>query len=354
MKLKEMVLPELRNNSRLIARITVPVFVEQFSLTFMGVINIALTASIGNVAVSAVGLVDAIANALLTMITSLAVGATVAVARAYGRDDRGGIGVIAQHSIFAITMIGALVTILAWATRVPFLHMLYGGADADVLEASTMVYGLVILSIPAWSYITVVSSILRGVGDTRTTMKVSVIMSIVNVVLGFILIKGLDIEWGTASIHIASLGVRGSALGTLIARCVGIVAVSVPLVQGRHGSQQTIRLPGLRAFRLDRKVLREVFFIGIPASAEMAIFQVGKLVTQTLVVGLGTVALAANSIAFSVFFLFNILGTAGSTAATTLVGQSVGQGDKHKSRAILLTMMMIVSLCYGDLDLTGV
>ena len=344
--LRDVVLPELRQNGRLLAKITIPVFFEQFSMTFMGVVNTALAASLGNVVVSAIGLVDAITATLLTMISSLAVGGTVAVARAYGRDDPVGIGVVAQQSILSILFLGTIVSVLAWVTRVPLIHLLYGGADADVLDASVTFYGLIILSMPAWSYTTVVSGVLRGVGDTRTTMKVSVIMSIANILLSFLFIKGLDFELGAISIHFASLGIRGTALGILCARWIGVVAVSIPLIHSRHGSQRTIRMSGLRMYRPDMRVLREVFFIGVPASAESAIFQIGKLVTQTLVVGLGTATLAANSISVSVFGLFNIPGSAASTAATTLVGQSIGQGDKRKSRAILLTMMVMVSSSY--------
>lgn len=350
--IRETVLPTLRANGRLIAKITIPVFFEQLSMVLTGVVNTALAASLGNTVVSAIGLADAITATLLTMISSLAVGGTVAVARAYGREDREGIDAAAGQSILAITAIGAAVALAAWFTRGPLIRFLYGGAEPEVLSAAVTFYGIVILSIPAWAYITVVNGVLRGVGDTRTTMKVSLIMSVANIVLSYVFIKGLDVDLGLFRIHWESLGVRGTALGILISRLVGVAAVTVPLAAGRRSdSPRAIRLSGWRNWRPNSRVLREIFFIGVPASAESAVFQVGKLITQTVIVGLGTSVLAANSIAWSILGLFNLPGSAANTAATTLVGQTIGEGDKRKSRAILMTMVAVSSASYVVLSL---
>ncbi|MBP7403151.1 MAG: hypothetical protein KBA30_11095, partial [Clostridia bacterium] len=56
--IRETILPTLRANGRLIAKITIPVFFEQLSMVLTGVVNTALAASLGNIVVSAIGLAD--------------------------------------------------------------------------------------------------------------------------------------------------------------------------------------------------------------------------------------------------------------------------------------------------------
>ncbi|NLV48324.1 MAG: MATE family efflux transporter, partial [Clostridiaceae bacterium] len=83
-----------------------------------------------------------------------------------------------------------------------------------------------------------------------------------------------------------------------------------------------------------------------PASAEQLMFQGGRLITQTFIVSLGTVAIASNTIASSINALLIVPGSALSIAATTLVGQHIGAGRFHDARKQLsfLTAMASVTL----------
>ncbi len=345
-------MPVLRENGKRIAHISIPVLLEQSSMTFMNVVSTALATSLSSVAVSALGLVQTVNLALLLAINALAVGGTVAVARAYGRNDGIGIGKAAIQSIVSITSIGIVVALLAWLTRGPVVSFLYGKADPEVLRATRIMYELFTLSMPLWAYASIVSGVLRGVGDTRTTMYVSITTSLSNLVITYVLIKGLFLDIGPLHVAFAGVGFRGPALGTLAARLIGVVAVTIPLLRSRRREgRNAIRLGRIAQFRPDRNMLKEIYSIAVPASFEQLIFEFGKIITSTIIVGLGTASLAANTITWSILGMFNLPGGSAMTSTTTLVGQAVGEGDRRRSRIILLTMTGLVTGIYVVLSL---
>jgi len=337
----------LRENGRKIARISIPVLLEHSSMTLMNVVSTALATSLGSVAVSALGLVHTVNLALLLAINALAVGGTVAVARAFGRQDRDGIGKAAIQSIVSITLIGLVVTLLVWVTRVPLINWLYGEADPDVLEATHVMYRLYALSIPLWAYISIASGVLRGVGDTKTTFFVSIATSLSNLLFTYVFIRGLRLDGGFLDINYAGVGYRGPALGMLVARVIGAVAVTIPLLRSqRKEGMNAIRMGALRRFRPDRHTLSEIYRIAVPASVEQLIFEIGKIITSTIIVGLGTASLAANTIAWSVLGMFNLPGASAMTSTTTLAGQAIGEGDRSKTRSTLLVMTGLIMAIY--------
>ncbi len=337
----------MNENGRKIARISIPVFLEHSSMTLMNVVGTALATSLGSVALSAIGLVQSINSALMLAVNALAVGGTVAVARAYGRQDRVGIGQAALQSIVSVTAIGFFVTLLVWLTRTPLINALYGAADPEVLEATHLMYGVYALSIPLWAYISIASGALRGVGDTRTTFFVSLITGLSNLVLTYIFVRGLHVDLGRVQIDYTGAGYRGPALGMLAARVIGVVAVSIPLARSQYKQDMSsIRMGALRRYRPNRHVLGDIYRIAIPASMEQLIFELGKIVTSTIIVGLGTASLAANTIAWSVLGLFNMPGASAMSSTTTLAGQAVGEGDRYKTRTTLTVMTGLVTSFY--------
>ena len=97
-----------------------------------------------------------------------------------------------------------------------------------------------------------------------------------------------------------SLGVAGAGIGLLAARTVGLVLALRSLHRrtgGASGAPQSLRP--------QRRYLRAMLRLGWPAALEAGFFHVGKLITQGMVAGLGTTAMAANFIAFSITALLN-------------------------------------------------
>jgi len=92
-----------------------------------------------------------------------------------------------------------------------------------------------------------------------------------------------------------------------------------------------MRLENLIA-EIEGEMLKKIMRIGVPQSLENSMFQVGKLLTQSLISGFGTAAIAANACASTVEMLADIPGTAMSLALVTIVGRCVGAGEYGQAR----------------------
>lgn len=325
------VLAEAKESSSRLLRIFVPVLIEQFFITVMAVINTMLASRLGPEAISAIGTDGTIINVVISIFSALSIGGTVVVAQYIGRGEYHKASQATAAAMSATTVISIVVTAIVFIFRRPLIHGLFGEADEVVLT-----YALQYLSITVFYFIPVAVTtmgfgILRGAGDVKTPMLISIIKNVLNVILGLILIYGFDIPFFFTRLRFAGYGVRGAAIALLLAQTIGMAMVLFVLFRGNR----SIRLRDKELFRFDPQMLRRIFSLGVPAGAEQLMFNGGKLLVQTFIMALGTTAIAANAVINSATTLILTPGSALSVIATTLVGQAYGSGDKVQTKKML-------------------
>ncbi len=338
---------ELKELARSVSSQSLPVLVEQFFIVIMGVVNTMLAANMGKEAISAIGMVGSVSNILIALFSALAIGGTVVVAQYTGRKNYVKANQTAAQALLANFLIVTAIVTLLLVLKSQLLGLLFGDAEKQVLD-NTLAY----FSIALWSYIPVAMTsvsfgILRGSGDTKSPMLISIIMNFFNVIFSYSLIYGLHWQLGRFVLAVPALGVRGAALGLTAARTLGMLLVAIPLLRG----SRNFKLDSWRLFRPDWHLQKKIFSLGLPASAEQLMFQGGRLITQTFIVHLGTVAIAANTIATSANTLLQVPGNAMSTAATVLVGRQVGAGRLKEARKQLNFLVLAASLAMGLISL---
>ncbi|MCG6326389.1 FMN/FAD transporter, partial [Vibrio alginolyticus] len=142
--------------------------------------------------------------------------------------------------------------------------------------------------------------ILRAVGNSRSSATTNILMNIFNIAISYPLIYGIDaVQW-------QGLGMIGAGIGITAARWIG--AGMILFVLTHNGSLRVPANAFLKPF--NRLILREILVIGVPASVESLMFNIGKLITQIMVAGMGTIVMAGNVITFSVLLFVNIPGNA--------------------------------------------
>ncbi|MDD4743270.1 MAG: MATE family efflux transporter [Clostridiaceae bacterium] len=330
---------ELKRLAGTVSKLSLPVLVEQFFIVIMGVINTMLASNMGKEAISAIGMIDTISNIMIALFGALSIGGTVIVAQYTGQKDSAKASQSAAQALLSNLVISAGLAVLLWILRFLIIRALYGDADALVLDYADQYFGISLWSYIPIAMISVSFGILRGSGDTRTPMRISIIMNLCNVLLSYVLIYGLDIRLGGLDLVLPAFGVRGAATGLTSARTIGMLLVLIPLLNG----SKRIRLTRLELFRPRWDLLRSIFRLGIPASAEQLMFQGGRLITQTYIVRLGTAAIAANTISISVNSLLMVPGNALAIAATALVGQQIGAGRFKEARKQLNFLILAAS-----------
>lgn len=324
-----------------VLKLAIPVIAEQTFIMLMGAINTIMAGHLGKDAVSAIGLVDSVNNIFIAFFSALAVGGTVVVAHYAGRKDYGSANEASKHTIFAGLAISLLITVIMYIFRHGIINILFGMAERNVIDNSLLYLGITLATYPLIAVSTIAFGVLRGAGDTRTPMKITIIMNVLNILLSYFLIYGLRIGTPHLFITIPAYGVKGAAMGIAIARIIGAFLIILALLKG----SKIIHLSLDRKLKPDFTMLKSIFGVGIPASVESLIFNGGKLITQIFIVGMGTASIAANYIASSVFGLLNIPGLALSIAATALVGQHMGRREDGEAKDIIIYLTKTSSIC---------
>lgn len=320
---------------------TIPIIMEQAFVLSLGMINTIMAGHLGKEAVSAIGMVDSINIILISFFSSLAVGGTVVIAQYYGQRNIKAMNNTSKQILYAGTLISLVITLLIWIFRYAIIHFLFGSAEITVINYSLSYLGITLITYPFIAIELIINGSLRGIGNTKTPMKINIFMNIINVLMSYILIYGIDIQNPHWHIVLAGKGVIGAAMGIAIARITGAIVTLFILIRGT--SNLKLRQPF--NFKPDKSILKSIFSIGIPAGLESLLFNGGKLITQVYIVGLGTESIAANYIAGSVASIINIPGNAFGIAATAIVGQNFGKGNIKEAKNSLVYSTKISTLC---------
>ncbi len=295
-----------------------PVLVQELALVLTGTVVMAMASHLGAASVAAIGMMDALNFLLIAIYGGLAIGATVTVAHCVGAGRRDDLRSVAFSALALALCAGTSVALLLWTTRSIWIAMVLPGAEEAVKVQADLYFRWVIVAGMFTSIVLVSCGILRGMARTDTAMRVQVVMAISQILMAAIFMRG---EGGSVS---------GAGAALLLARCGGVALVLLALwptlrQRAEHAGGWPVR----------REFMRSILKVGWPAALESSFFHLGKIVTQTIVVGLGTTAMAANFIAFYVSAFVNTPGTALGVAATTLVGMRLGAGRVQAAQLVL-------------------
>jgi putative MATE family efflux protein len=316
----------------------------------MGVMSTILVSRLGAVQTASVGISDSITYIVIAVLTACALGGSVFISQAIGRRDRVEALNGACQTMNLTVVVGIVTLALASLFADRLVDIVARGATSEVVTSTEQYLNIIAFSYPALAVSFAGSGILRSVGNSRLPMFSNVLMNVLNIGFSYPLIYGWD---GFGLLGWEGYGINGAAYGVTAARWVGAVFILVLLAYNRRFSI-TLR-QYIRPF--DRQTLLDILGIGIPASVESLMFNIGKLITQMMVAGMGTVAMAGNFITFSALLLINLPGNSLAMAATVLIGQRLGENRPKTAyqemrlifgfATVLLIMFGVVSVPFA-------
>lgn len=330
-----------------VLQLTLPVIIEQTFITLLGVINAMMAGHISKEAAAAIGMIDSLNSIFVTVFSSLAVGGTVVVAHYTGKNSLKDANEAAKQSIYSGMFLALLIAIFTGIFRYPIIYWLFGAAEPAVIQLGLIYFQWTLPTYPLIAFTSIACGVLRGAGNTKSPAQVVTLMNGINILLSYILIFGISMPIPFFPTGLPSLGVHGAALGIGCARLVGALLLIHILVRG----SVHLRVDRIFHFKLDWEKTRAILNIGIPASLESLLFSVGKLITQTFIVAMGTVAVVSNYIGMSLHSLLMIPGGALGIAATSLVGQYMGRGDASEASKALWYLNKLSVFCLIGLNL---
>lgn len=225
--------------------------------------------------------------------------------------------IIAAASRIALAA-GLLLFLLASLMPEALLRLFVGNEPAVIAE------GVKYLRIIKFTYpLFAVSGILLGCMRTVETVVLSVYVScialIINFSLNFTLIFG---HFGAPE-----LGITGAAVGTLTARAVEFLIITIYVF--RFDRKLKLRLLDFKT--TDRTLTRDYLKLACPIMLIQGLFGLNTAVQNAVLGHLDTSIMAAYSISTVLFQLLKVAAIGASSAATILIGQSVGRNDALES-----------------------
>lgn len=292
-------------------KLILPLVVDQFLQSFVGLADSIMVASVGEAAVSGVSLIDTVMVLIINIFTALATGGAVIAGQFIGK-KKTEMACRSINQLLSFTLKASLaVMLLGYLGRNVITHVVFGKIEADVLYNCNVYLLIVFASIPMIALYNAGAAAFRAMGNSSVAMKTSMLMNAINLSGNAVLIYGLH------------RGVEGVAIPTLVSRTVACIVMLILLNNQTH----TIHIYHPFSFRTDWSLLKKILYIGIPNGLENSMFQLGKILVLSIVTGFGTASIAANAVSNNVATFAVLPGMAMGFAMLTVVSQCVGAGD---------------------------
>jgi putative MATE family efflux protein len=318
---------------RLIVSLSIPSILAQISATVMFFIDASMVGHLGAKASAAIGLVETTGWLMGGLASAANMGFSVQVAHAIGANDFERARRILRQSMVCCLLWSLTITLTALAVG-PFLPYWLGGSEEIAHDAS-----LYFMLIGVFGIFFQMEGLAGSMLKCSGNMKVPSVLNI--------LMCAMDVAFNYFFIYILHLGVLGAALGTGVAMLITALLMFYFLLY----RSDILRLKGRPgSFRPQAEVVQYAFKIGAPVGLQHMLMGGAQIVSTLIVAPLGTIALAAHSLAITVESLCYMPGYGIGEAATTLVGQGIGAGQKMLTRSFAY---LSVTMGIGVMTLMG-
>ena len=295
-------------------QLIVPLLIEQLLAIAVGMADSIMVSSVGEAAVSSVSLIDTIFILLINMFTAIATGGAVVCGQYIGKKRPHKACEAADQLLLVTTALSVVIMAAVYLLKPFILHVVFGNITAEVERNCNIYLMIVAASIPFLAVYNGCAAIFRAQGDSKTPMKISIVMNLINISGNALLVYALK------------FGVDGVAIPTLLSRMYAAVAAFVLV----HNKRYLVRC-------------------SYPVKV---MFQLGKIMVLSMITQFGTASIAANAVSNTIAVFQTLPGMAIGNAVLTVSAQCAGAGDYEqvkyyaKKLHIIIYGLMIVC-CLG-------
>lgn len=319
---------EMMFTNRQLVALMWPLLLEQLLAITVGLADSLMVATVGDAAISAVSLVDSISNLMIYIFSAMATGGAAVAGQYIGQRQKEDACNAGQQLIALLGAVSIFFVALLYLFRTQILTVMFGHIEPDVMAATNTYYLYVMASIPGIALYNGGAALFRTMGHSDVSLKVSLLMNSINVIGNAVLIFGFGMD------------VAGVAIPTLVSRTVAAVVI-LSLLFNRD---LMLHLSDIRGFHLNMRLMKNIFYIGVPSGVENGMFQLGRLVLFSLISTFGTASMVANAIGNTIANFNCFAGQAINLGLAAVVSQCVGAGEFDQARAYL---RKIVKWTYG-------
>lgn len=326
----------------LTVRLSIPAILAQISSIVMQYIDASMVGRLGANASGAIGLVSSTTWLFGGLCIAVTTGFTVQIAQAVGAGEEKSARNIMKQGLIIALCISALLALVAALISTPLPSWL--GGEAAIQKMASQYFLVYMLGLPALQMNSIAGGMHQSSGNMRLPGILNVMCCVMDVIFNLFFIfptRIVQINSITFTMPGLGLGVAGAALGTITAEAVTCAIMVTALLW----KNRTLHLRKGEHLSFHRDTLARAVKIGAPVGLEQMVMCSAYVMSTKIVSPLGTIAIAANSFAVTAESFCYMPGYGVQAAATTLVGQCVGAGQKQLSRRMAwITMGLGVSV----------
>ena len=307
---------------------------EQLLVMLVGIADTFVVSYAGEAAVSGVSLVNSFNTIFIYLFTALASGGAVIISQYIGRHDTEPAGESASQLFTVSLLFSAASAVVILMLHRQILRLMFGKVEPEVMEACVIYLRISAYSYPAIAVYNAGAAVYRSIGKTSTTMYISVLSNIINVIGNVI------------GVFVLNAGVAGVAYPSLAARMFSAVVITGLCFRKRERVQY--RLGWI--LQWNRDLMRRILGIAVPNGIENGIFQFVKVALSSVAALFGTYQIAANGIAQSIWSMAALAGVTMGPVFITVIGQCMGAGDSGQAEYYfkkLLKITLLLSLIWN-------
>lgn len=307
---------------------SLPYLFSYFLQTLYGMADLFIIGQFNGVeSTTAVSIGSQVMHMLTVMIVGLAMGSTVMIGRAVGAKEKkqAGLAVGNTVTLFMAVSIGSTILLLFAVKGIVSVMSTPAEAVAGTVQYLTICF----IGIPFITAYNIISSIFRGMGDSKSPMYFIAVACIFNIALDYLFIGGLG------------LGAAGAALGTTISQTVSVI-VSFIVIRKRK------MIPGISAvdFKPQKKILGNILKVGIPVAVQDGFIQIAFVVITVFANRRGLNDAAAVGIVEKLIGILFLVPSSMLSTVSALSAQNIGAG-KHDRAKQTLKYATIITVSFG-------
>ena len=269
---------------------------------------------VGDNALAAVGSASPILNLLLALFVGVSTGAGILVSQYFGAKDKERLSGVVGNCLTLTLLSSLIIMVIAPFVTRPLLELL--NTPASILDWCSDYLNIFFLGILGFAAYNILSGVLRGLGDSLSSLVFLIVATVLNI--------GLDV-WFVAGLR---MGVAGVALATILAQAISAVLCFLKLIR-----MHDIFVLHARDLRPMKDCVWKIIRLGVPSGVTQAIFSTAMLVVQSLTNSFGEAVIACNGIVRRVDGCALMPNFTFGPAMTTYTGQNVGAGRPDRVRA---------------------
>ena len=307
---------------------SLPYLLSYFLQTLYGMADLFIIGQFeGAASTTAVSVGSQVMHMITVMIVGLAMGSTVSIGRSIGAGEhKRATAVIGNTVTLFMALSVVLMAILLVFVR-PIVSIM--STPAEAVSGTTAYLTICFIGIPCITAYNIISSIFRGLGDSKSPMYFIAVACVANIILDFLFIGLMD------------MGPAGAALGTTLSQAISVVVSLFMILRQQTGIQ--LRRSDLK---LKRPVMRQILKIGFPVALQDGFVQISFIVITIIANQRGLNDAAAVGIVEKVIsFLFLVPSSMLSTVSA-LGAQNIGAG-KHDRATLTLRYAILITAGFG-------